>query len=439
MLTFLVSYALAAPCPAEPSLRVPDGEVTVLAQNLKFIITGAKRKERDRLLAEYLNNEGAEVDLLLLSEARLTRTFEDWAPEEWCFYTQIAAPSPDGYRWAPIQAGRSPGGLAMGLRQRDEGEVHKVSAEAGRRYRAHPTSFAEGVLGPLFGFRKGWAGLEIDDTHLVWSHTQASYKRRPERGAGDGRSGRAGQFADLADDLGHPERATLLTGDLNLLAGFVPRLERDERRVTRARAIDSETVDRFRDRTGIDLAWPWAPTGEAATETLLLAAAQPLGDGDGPPLGAHADQLAPPAPAPAPMEPDLSVTAGASLGATHVAGLTGTFAGGIDRRRTHGDWNVGAAYDRVGVNPAFLARHPGTRVRRVEIVKGWMRVSDHLGLEIAIPFIKDRPPVAELALTPEVCASASRGCRFTGVRRATGVSRTASAAEVALLGPRSVR
>lgn len=433
MLALLVPYALALPCPVEPSLRDPDGEVTVLAQNLKFIITGAKRKERDRLLAEYLRDEGAEVDLLLLSEARLTSTFEDWAPDEWCFYTQIAAGKLDGYRWAPIGAGRSPGGLAMGLRQRPEGVLHEVSAEAGRRYRARPISFAEGVLGRVFRFRKGWAGLEIDDTHLVWSHTQASYKRRPERGAGEGRNGRAGQFADLAEDLGRPERATLITGDLNLLVGFAPRLERDEQRVARARDIDSKTVERFRDRTGIDLGWPWARAEDARGAGSLLAVAV----------------LADFVPAAALNAP--SVVANASTEPACGDGLFGTFAGGIDRRRTTGDWNVGAAYDRVGVNDAFLVSHPGTRVRRVEIAKGWMRVSDHLGLEIAIPFLQNRPASPEAKPARAGLGAAGRACRFGGTKRAPLLSRSLSCSlscslycsdpvvNLTQLGPRSPR
>ncbi|MDP2312336.1 MAG: hypothetical protein Q8P41_05480 [Pseudomonadota bacterium] len=412
MIALLASVVLAAPCPAEPSLRDPDGEVTVLAQNLKFIITGTRRKARDELLAGYLREEGDNVDILLLSEARITRSFEGWRPE-WCFYTQVAVPGHDGYRWAPIESGRPPGGLAMGVRQRPDGTARKVSADAGRRYRARPTSFAEGVLGRVFGFRKGWAGLEIDDTHLVWSHTQASYKRRPERGAGEGRSGRVGQFADLADDLGRPERATLITGDLNLLAGFQPRRQEDEPRVTRARAIDDDTVVRFRERTGIDLAWPWsrsgAPLGDG--ETLL---AQVVATDAAAPLGATADHLAPAEPLPVvaavlATEAPVAATWPGDRGA--VERPSGTFAGGIDRRREDDTWDVGAAYDRVGVNGAFLARHPGTRVRRVEIARGWMRVSDHFGLEIAIPFAAEKPAPPVRALAQGLATRSA--CRFS--------------------------
>ena len=81
MIALLAGLALGAECPAEPSLRDPDGEVTALAQNLKFIITGEKRRLRDALFAEWLGDEGAHVDLLLLSEARLTGGFTAWEPE----------------------------------------------------------------------------------------------------------------------------------------------------------------------------------------------------------------------------------------------------------------------------------------------------------------------------------------------------------------------
>ena len=380
MLALLVPYALAADCPAEPALRDPDGEMTVLAQNLKFIITGTKRKERDALFANYLAHEGAAVDVLLLSEARLTRSLEAWRPE-WCFYTQVALAETDGYRWAPLEAGRPPAGLAMGIRQRAEGQARIVSGDAGRRYRARATSLAEGFLGQIFGFRKGWASLRIDDTQLVWSHTQASYKRRPERGAGASRRGRVGQFEDLAEDLGRPEGATLITGDLNLLAGFRPHRDEDDARIDRARAIDADTVARFRDHTGIDLTWPWSVDKDlepAAEGELRLAA------------------LAPPAP-----KERVPV---------------GTFAGGFDKRRADATWDVGAPYDRVGVNDAFLARHPGTRVRPVEIAQGWMRVSDHMGLEIAIPFARSRPtPVAQDkprrrgVMSPRACSYVGEG------------------------------
>lgn len=379
MLTLAIGLALAAECPAEPSLRDPDGEVTVLAQNLKFIITGEKRRERDRLFAEWLRGDGANVDLLLLSEARLTSGFDAWAPE-WCFYTQRPDEAQDGYRWAPIASGRPPAGLALGVRQRGDGLSRSVGSFAGKRFRAKPTSLAEGFLGKLFHFQKGWAGLEIEDTHLVWSHAQASYRKDPAKGAGGGREGRAGQFADLAEDLGKPDRATLLTGDLNLLAGFAPKNAEDEPRVEQARARDAETVARFRERTGIDLAWPWARTAQAeAPRTTFVSTEAPAG-------------------------------AGAEGAAALAPGETiGTYAGDIDRRRADRAWDAGAPYDRVGVNEAFLEAHPGTRVRRVDIARGWLGVSDHLGLEISIPFGK-RGPVELMAEAPR--EERTRACLF---------------------------
>ncbi|MFN7142285.1 MAG: hypothetical protein ACK4YP_00790, partial [Myxococcota bacterium] len=131
MLTLAIGLALAGDCPSEPSLRDPDGEVTVLAQNLKFIITGEKRRERDQLFADWLRGDGANVDLLLLSEARLTSGFDAWAPE-WCFYTQLPAEDQDGYRWAPIASGRPPAGLALGVRQRADGLERNVGTFAGK-------------------------------------------------------------------------------------------------------------------------------------------------------------------------------------------------------------------------------------------------------------------------------------------------------------------
>ncbi len=384
-----LGLAFAADCPREPALRDPDGEVTALAQNLKFIITGEKRRERNALFADWLRDEGANVDLLLLSEARLTGTLDAWQPE-WCFYTQVA----DGdhaYRWAPIAAGRPPAGLALGVRQRAEGVERKVGTFAGRPYRAKPTSLAEGFLGRLFNFEKGWAGVEIEDTHLVWSHTQASYWANPEKGAGREGEGRAGQFADLADDLGRPEHATLLTGDLNLLAGFEPRHAEVEPRIARARERDTETVATFRERTGIDLAWPWARGGE------------PREVRDPWPRGAGQDAVPAASPAP-PAKPPT--------------GTVGTFAGDIDRRRADRAWDVGAPYDRVGVNEAFLARHPGTRVRPVEITRGWLGVSDHLGLEIAIPFLRPKP--AEPSPSRVAKAAAPRRSCFLALGRPPG-------------------
>lgn len=323
MFFLFASLAAAAPCPAAPELRDPDDQVTALAQNLKFIATGGRRAERARVLADYLGGEGAEVDLLLLSEARITGELERWSAE-WCFYTQVGN-GLDGYRWAPIEQGRSPGGLALGVRQRPWGELLALGDDAGRRFRAAPVSFAEGVLGRLVDYRKGWARLKLGDTEIVWSHMQASYGRRPHVGAG----GRVGQFEELAEDLGHGDRAALLTGDLNLLSGFRPRRDEDEPRVSRARAIDEGTVERFRERTGMDLEW-FRPKDR------------------------------------------------------------GSFAGTYLKDEPEEEWDLGAPYDRVGVNEAFLRRHPGTRVQLVEIAEGALRVSDHLGLEITIPNVASR-------------------------------------------------
>lgn len=321
MLLLLTATLALADCPRVPELRDPDGQLTVLEQNLKFIATGSRRSERASLLAHYLANEGESVDLLLLSEARITDSLEDWP--DWCFYTQVGDGLGDGYRWTAIQDGRSPGGLAMGVRQNDVGTLRAIGAPAGRRYRARPVTLAEGLLGRIFNFRKGWATLVVDGTQLVWTHTQASYARHPEKGAGGIGHGRAGQFADLADDLGRPVEATLLTGDLNLLAGFTPHCSVDEPRVCRAREIDDATVTTFEARTGLNLSW--------------FAQAK-------------------------------------------------TFVGTFLKGEAEDSWDLEAPYDRVGVNEAFLARHPGTEVRLVDIGNEHMRVSDHLGLTITIPF-----------------------------------------------------
>lgn len=322
MLLLLLLPAANAACPAKPALLDADDELTVLEQNLKFISVGAHREERAALLHRYLVDEGRDVDLLLLSEARITRALPS---ADWCFYTQDGGT--DGYAWAPIESGTPPGGLAMGVRHREAGHP-RVIAGGGRPFRARPVSLAEGVLGSLVHYVKGWASLVVDDTQIVWSHTQASYKRRPERGAGALGRGRSGQFDDLADDLGHPSRATLITGDLNLLAGFTGRNDADEARVKRARDIDAHTMDAFRTRTGVDLSW-------------------------------FAD--------------------------------AGTFVGSVFTKPRAATWDVEAKYDRVGVNPAFLARHPGTHVAPVEIRGDRLRVSDHLGLRITIPFANAAP------------------------------------------------
>ncbi len=322
VLLLLASQGATAACPQTPELRDADGELTVLEQNLKFIVVGSHRAERAGLLHGYLDGDGAGVDLLLLSEARLTESLSAWG-SGWCFYTQAGnGLADDGYTWSPIESGTPPGGLAMGVRQRENGLLRHISG-GGRRFRAQPVSLAEGVLGSLGHYWKGWASLTVDDTRIVWSHTQASYRRQPERGAGRLGRGRAGQFDDLADDLGHPLQATLITGDLNLLAGFEPKVASDDARVARARDIDDGTVRTFRNRTGVDLAW---------------------------------------------------------------FSTVGTFMGSVFKGPQSRSWDTEAAYDRVGVNAAFLVRHPGTRVAPVEIGDAHMRVSDHLGLRITIPF-----------------------------------------------------
>ncbi len=319
-LTLALGHAHAG-CPATPELRDADGELTVLEQNLKFISTGTHRSERAALLRHYLEGEGQKVDIVLLEEARITDTLAS-LDEDWCFYTQ-AGDGLSGYEWMPIQTARPPGGLALGVRQNEVVVVRHITSGGGKRFRAKAVTLAEGWLGPLVAYRKGWASLTVDDTRIVWSHTQASYHRRPEKGAGALGRGRAGQFDDLASDLGHPVEATLLTGDLNLLAGFEPTCKADESRVCRARDIDDKTVKRFRDRTGLDLSW---------------------------------------------------------------FSNVGTFAGSFFKSERGQAWDSLAAYDRVGVNAAFLKRHPGTHVAPVDIGDGDLAVSDHLGLRITIPF-----------------------------------------------------
>ncbi|MFZ5482286.1 MAG: endonuclease/exonuclease/phosphatase family protein [Myxococcota bacterium] len=323
MLLLTLLAQAEAHCPDAPALRDPDGEVVVLSQNLKFIATGAHRAERAALLARYLAGEGAAVDLLLLSEARITDELRMWSAD-WCFYTQDGDGVREPYHWHVLSDDHPPAGLALGVRQRPWGVERAVAGHAGRRFRARPVSLAEGFLGRLVGYHKGWAGLVVDDTQIVWSHTQASYHRRPARGAGEARRGRRGQFEDLAQDLGRPDRATLLTGDLNLLAGFRPERDEDDAYVRDARAVDDRTVGWFRELTDIDLDWFKAREG--------------------------------------------------------------TFRGSVRKDKDHPFWDRDAPYDRVGVNAAFLRRHPGTKVRPVEIADDVLRVSDHVGLVITIPY-----------------------------------------------------
>ncbi len=328
VLSFFVTFARAA-CPDAPRLHDGDGEVTALAQNLKFIVTGAHRTERAALLAGWLDGGGRGVDLLLLSEARMT---EDLLPAlpGWCLYSQTGDGLSGTYRWSPAGGDRPPGGLVLGVRNRTEGPLRTVDPTAGRRFRAEPTTLVEGFVARLARYHKGWAEVTVDGSRLVWSHTQASYAAHPERGAGGPRRGRAGQFDDLADDLGRPEHPTLLTGDLNLLDRFTPRSPtRHHERIASAARVDTDTLARFEDRTGIEFHW---------------------------------------------FRPGLCDSEG------------GSFFGCLFKQREARPWDAGARYDRVGVNGVFVRRHPNTQVRHVAIERGDLRLSDHDGLEISIPY-----------------------------------------------------
>jgi hypothetical protein len=323
LIGILASFANAA-CPTEPELRDDDGSVVALEQNLKFITTGGYREERAALLAGWLGGSGRHVDILLLSEARLTERLTAALPG-WCLYTQDTPPGASHYRWRPIEDHRPPGGLALGVRQRTEGIEREIAVEAGRRFRAHPTTLVEGFIARLANYHKGWAEVTVDGSHIVWTHAQASYGGHPDRGAGGPGRGRAGQFDDLAEDLGRPDGPTLLTGDLNLLDRF--RVGEGGR--AHAAVVDSETLARFEERTGIEFHWsrPALRTGDQ-----------------------------------------------------------GSFYGALERTDATPRWDQGARYDRVGVNTPFLGRHPGTRIRHVEIELGTLRLSDHDGLEITIPY-----------------------------------------------------
>lgn len=239
----LIAFAVAlADCPATPRLRDDDDQVSVLSQNLKFIATGTAKADRAAILADYLEVH-ADIDLLLLSEARALDPLRDTL-DDWCFYTQEGPPL--AYQWA--LGTLSPGGLVLGVRQRATGTAREVGAEAGRVYRARAVSLAEGFLGKVVGFEKGWAVVEIDGTAWVWTHTQASYERKPLLGAGSEGRGRVGQFADLAGDLGHAEHPVLVTGDLNLLEGAAHPSAADAARA------DAVTLERFSTFTGIRFA-----------------------------------------------------------------------------------------------------------------------------------------------------------------------------------------
>lgn len=252
VLATIAPLAMAAPasaCPAAPVLRDADADVTALAQNLKFIATGGQKQARAELLASYLASR-PEVDLLLLSEARSLSALRA-SMVDWCFYTQEGNPS--AYVWAEGEL--SPGGLVLGVRQREAGEARAVEAGAGQVFRARAVTLAEGFLGKLAGFEKGWAVARVDGTALVWTHTQASYERSPMRGAGGPGFGRQGQFADLATDLGRAQHPVLVTGDLNVLEGAPsahPEVQAAGRR-------DADTLSGFTRLTGIRFGAPGAP------------------------------------------------------------------------------------------------------------------------------------------------------------------------------------
>ena len=322
---------VAAACSPVPVLRDADVGVTALEQNLKFIVTGAYREERASMLRGWLDGPGRAVDVLLLSEARIT---EDLVPAlpGWCVYGQGGDGGASPYAWTPAGAEPSPGGLVLGVRERAEGTQREIGLAAGRRFRARPTTLVEGVVARIARYHKGWAEITVDGSRLVWSHTQASYAAHPEHGAGGPRRGRAGQFDDLAEDLGRPERPTLLTGDLNLLDRFASSAgpaSRAHQRVALAARVDTDTLARFEAKTGIEFHW---------------------------------------------FRPALC------------EGREGSFFGCLFKVGKTLPWDAGARYDRVGMNRVFIRRHPGTRIRHVAIERAGLRLSDHDGLEISIPY-----------------------------------------------------
>ncbi len=337
-----------ADCPQLPELRDPDDALVVFAQNLKFIATGARRARRAELLGRWLASDGSDVDLLLLSEARLTGVLR--RADGWCFYTQDQGEA-EWYGWAPIHVRRPPGGLVLGVRQRAAGRMRILTGDAGRRFETRPTSLAEGLLGRLVRYRKGWASLGVDGTHVLWSHAQASYAGDPARGAGARGVGRAGQFEELADAIGAPQAPTVVTGDLNLLAGFTA-----ARTSSAARAVaqDEQTVTWFSERTGIDLRWFATGTYAASFDVSTSGGSRDrtLDGASGPEMHEAAQTMASPAL----------------------------------------PWDVGAPYDRVGINAAFVRRHPDARAEAVDIRDAHLRVSDHLGIRLTIPFPRDVPP-----------------------------------------------
>lgn len=246
-------------------LRDNDDQVTILAQNIKFIATGGKKDQRAAMLASHLHTD-PEVDLLLLSEARQIGPLRE-ALAQWCVYAQAGPDS--AYEWSLDNA--SPGGLVLAVRQRESGLERTIAAMAGRVFRSRPVTLAEGFLGRIAGFEKGWAVAGVDGTEFVWTHTQASYARFPARGAGSTGVGRAGQFDDLAFDLGRTERPTLVTGDLNLHDGT----ESLDPSVRGAAEIDVATLSRFSSLTGVHFPADRAPcSGGSFLGTIRAAAAE---------------------------------------------------------------------------------------------------------------------------------------------------------------------
>lgn len=325
LLTLFATAAMAL-CPARPSLRDTDASVTVWAQNIKFIATGGYKDRRAEMLAAHLDTD-TEVDLLLLSEARALDPLRDAMPN-WCLYTQTGPET--AYVWG--LEGPAPGGLALAVRNRTAGVERAVSPAAGRVYRARPVTLAEGFLGRLVGFEKGWAVASVDGTEFVWTHAQASYARSPVRGAGrpgfalgapatsPTGVGRAGQFDDLAVDLRDVRAPVLLTGDLNVLDGTPSASPK----VSAAGEVDRQTLIRFTQHTGITFPADRGPCTEGSFLGTIKAAAK--------------------------------------------------------------EAFPGLILDRVGTNTAFANAHAGTQTTCEHISSGGLSVSDHLGVRIAAPF-----------------------------------------------------
>lgn len=317
-MVWLTSVAWA--CPERPLLRDVDDDLVLLSQNLQFIVVGEARRARAALLDDYLDGEGGDVDLLLLAEARDVGALRSGL-DGWCFYAQSGDPA--AYAWAPAEERRPPGGLVLGVRQRDRGREKVIDEPAGSVFTSRPVSLAEGWLGRIAGFVKGWAEVRVDGTAFTWTHTQASYARSPVRGAGRPGVGRAGQFQELAGSLS-VERPTLLTGDLNVLEGFHPADPGVEAKVAPARHIDTGTIEDFLARTRM-----------------------------------------------------------AFFG--HPSCDDGTFVGTVRTDEESDSPFRGARFDRVGANELFTTLHPETAIECTEIRRAQLRVSDHRGVRIAVP------------------------------------------------------